>query len=303
MRSPPVFEFIGNWCGGLLYRHAACAGRMNMECLEEPRTETDGYGYGDFGFVWQEITNSAEQLAGQDGFLQCTLQHNVLSCSSPEEILATVLSNRLGNSSLPASALYRLFRDVLGTFPEVLEATTEDLLAVDERDPACPDFLHVLMHLKGFHAMQTYRVANKLWEQGRKEVAAGLQSQASLVFGVDIHPAAKIGSGIMLDHGVGVVIGETAVVEDQVSIMQNVTLGGTGKDMGDRHPKVRKGVLIGAGASILGNIEVGEQSKVAAGSVVLKDVPAYCTVAGVPAKVVRYHYVASSPACVMDQTI
>lgn len=163
--------------------------------------------------------------------------------------------------------------------------------------------MHVLMNLKGFQALQTYRVAHRLWLDGRKEVANWLSNLASLVFGPDIHPAARIGQAVMLDHGSGIVIGETAVIDDEVSILQNVTLGGTGKETGDRHPKIRRGVMIGAGAKILGNIEVGAYSKVAAGSVVLKPVPHRTTVAGVPATVVRIHRADEIPAAEMDQTI
>lgn len=161
-----------------------------------------------------------------------------------------------------------------------------DIQAVNERDSACCSLVTPLLYFKGFHALQAYRIAHWLWRQGRKPLALFLQNRISSVFAVDIHPAARIGKGIMFDHATGIVIGETAVVEDNVSIMQSVTLGGTGKEAGDRHPKVRKGVLISAGAKILGNIEVGECAKVGAGSVVLKDVPPRSTVAGVPARII-----------------
>jgi len=159
-----------------------------------------------------------------------------------------------------------------------------DLQAFRERDPACVRYSIPLLYFKGFHALQAYRVGHFLWQQGRSELALYLQSRVSEVFAVDIHPAAQIGSGILLDHATGLVIGETAVVGDHVSLLHEVTLGGTGKETGDRHPKIRSGVLIGAGAKILGNVEIGEGAKVAAGSMVLNDVPAHCTVAGVPAQ-------------------
>ena len=175
-------------------------------------------------------------------------------------------------------------------------------MAVSERDSACCSLVTPLLYFKGFHALQAYRVAHWLWQQGRNSLALFLQNRISAVFAVDIHPAARIGKGIMFDHATGIVIGETAVVEDMVSIMQSVTLGGTGKEAGDRHPKVRKGVLIGAGAKILGNITVGECAKVGAGSVVLKDVPARATVAGVPAQIIC-ETACNQPAREMDHLI
>lgn len=177
-----------------------------------------------------------------------------------------------------------------------------DIRAITERDPAATRFSEPLLYFKGFHALQTHRVAHWLWSEGRRELALFLQSRASEVFGVDIHPAARIGKGILVDHATGVVVGETAVVEDNVSILHEVTLGGTGKDCGDRHPKVRHGVLIGAGAKILGNVEVGEGAKIGAGSVVLEDVPAHATVAGVPAKVVGIAE-GDEPARTMDHRL
>jgi serine O-acetyltransferase len=162
-----------------------------------------------------------------------------------------------------------------------------DLSAVFERDPACRSYLDAFLFFKGFHALESHRIAHWLWNEGRKAMALFLQSRISQLFAVDIHPAASIGRGIMLDHATGIVIGETAVVEDDVSIMQDVTLGGTGKESGDRHPKIRRGVLLSLGAKVLGNIEIGEYSRVGAGSVVLKPVPPHCTAVGVPAKLVN----------------
>jgi len=168
--------------------------------------------------------------------------------------------------------------------PEIPAAAAEDLLAVRDRDPSITDLLTAFLYFKGYHAIQTHRVAHHLWRHGRQHAARFLQSRSSEVFGVDIHPAAKLGRRLMFDHGTAIVIGETAVVEDDVSMLHSVTLGGTGKEGGDRHPKIRRGVLIGAGAKILGNIEVGEGAKIGAGSVVLRAVEPYATVVGNPAQ-------------------
>jgi serine O-acetyltransferase len=180
-------------------------------------------------------------------------------------------------------------------------AARSDLAAVCERDPACHSPLEALLFFKGFHALQAYRLAHALLHQGRRALAHYLQSRMALIFGIDINPAARLGCGIMIDHGTGVVIGETAVVEDGVSMLQGVTLGGTGKDVGDRHPKIREGVMIGAGAGVFGNVEIGARAKIGAGSVVLKSVPAHCTAAGVPARLVGM-CANQEPARDMDQS-
>ena len=177
-----------------------------------------------------------------------------------------------------------------------------DIRAVADRDPACERFVDPILYFKGFHAIQTHRLANWLWKNGRKDFALYLQSVSSQVYQVDIHPRVSFGKGIFFDHATGIVVGETAMLEDDVSILQGVTLGGTGKEEGDRHPKIRHGVLIGAGAKVLGNIEIGNCSRVASGSVVLKDVPCKTTVAGVPAKVVGQAGCAE-PAISMDQIL
>ena len=181
-------------------------------------------------------------------------------------------------------------------------ALRRDLSAVQERDPAARSMIVPFLYFKGFHALQAHRAAHWFWLQGRTALALYLQSQVSEVFNVDIHPAARIGKGILMDHGTGVVIGETAVIGDDVSLLHEVTLGGTGKESGDRHPKVGRGVMIGAGAKILGNITIGEGSKIAAGSVVLSDVPAHSTVAGIPAKVVGRPKT-TTPSLLMDQAV
>jgi len=253
--------------------------------------------------IWGELRRSAQELAALEPFLRRQLEQLVLSQATPAAILAALLARRLACASLAEPELYALIGEVLAAHPEVVDEAAADLRAVTERDPACPGLLHVLLNLKGFAAIQIYRVAHRLWQQGRQALAFALSNQAAIVLCVDIHPAARIGRGVMFDHADGIVVGETAVIEDEVSILQGVTLGGTGKEHGDRHPKIRHGVMIGAGAKILGNIEIGEMSKVAAGSVVLKPVPAHCTVAGVPARVVRRHRDSSCPALEMDQAI
>lgn len=258
---------------------------------------------GEEGEIWHGIRDAAQAVARREPLLRGRVQSLVLAQPSPASIVAAVLARRVACDDLPEPALRELMEDVLREHPAIVAQVTDDLAAVRERDPACPDSLHVLLNLKGFHALQAYRIAHALWQAGRTELAFALSNQASAAFAVDIHPAARIGSGVMLDHGTGIVIGETAVVEDKVSILQNVTLGGTGKEHGDRHPKIREGVMIGAGAKILGNIEVGAMSKVAAGSVVLKPVPPHCTVAGVPARIVRHHRPDSCPSVEMDQTL
>lgn len=254
-------------------------------------------------FVWTEIRAAAEEVAQREPLLQARMRSLVLDQATPAAIVAAVLARRLASDDMPAQALREMMEGVLDAEPAIVSQVVNDLMAVRERDPACAGLLHVLLNLKGFQALQTYRISHALWRDGRQELAFAIANQASLVFAVDIHPAARIGSGVMFDHGTGIVIGETAVVEDHVSVLQNVTLGGTGKEHGDRHPKIRTGVMIGAGAKILGNIEVGAMSKVAAGSVVLRNVPPHCTVAGVPARIVRHHRDDSCPSDEMDQSI
>ena len=257
----------------------------------------------DVGDVWDVIRQEAVLLADREPILRMPLNAQILAARTNAEIVANILAARLSATGITPSDLAALFADIFTRHETILPATEADLVAVRTRDPACTTHLHALLNLKGFHALQTHRVAHALWLEDRREIASWLSNLASLVFGPDIHPAAKIGASIMLDHGSGIVIGETAVIEDEVSILQGVTLGGTGKQTGDRHPKIRHGVMIGAGAKILGNIEVGAFSKIAAGSVVVKPVPAHCTVAGVPAAVVRIHRADEIPAETMDQNI
>jgi len=197
------------------------------------------------------------------------------------------ISVRLESGTVGLDLLVETWARALAASPEIGRALRADIAAVVERDPACERFIEPFLYFKGFHAIQTHRLAHWLWNNDQRDFALYLQSRSSDVFQTDIHPAARFGQGIFLDHATGLVVGATAVVEDDVSLLQNVTLGGTGKETGDRHPKVGKGVVIGAGAKILGNIEIGANSRVAAGSVVLRPVVANATVAGVPAKVIK----------------
>ncbi|MCM5678135.1 serine O-acetyltransferase [Schlegelella sp. S2-27] len=250
--------------------------------------------------VWQRVHEEAHELMATEPLLRRRLQR-LLDAGSANRMLALVLSRRLADDDLPEAGLHALMLDVLADDAGLVEMAAHDLAAVTSRDPACPGALHVLLNLKGFHALQAHRVAHRLWLHERRDLAHALSGAVAARLSIDIHPAARIGSAVMLDHASGIVIGETAVVDDEVSILQGVTLGGTGKEHGDRHPKVRRGVMIGAGAKVLGNIEIGAMSKVAAGSVVLEAVPPHCTVAGVPARVVRRHGEGHVPACEMDQ--
>jgi serine O-acetyltransferase len=232
------------------------------------------------------------------GFVHATiLQHDRL-----EQALSYHLARKLGSDDLSPLAIREIFDAAIAADASLGQAVRADLSAVFERDPACHSYLDAFLFYKGFHALECYRVAHWLWQQGREAMALFFQSRISQLFAVDVHPAAKIGRGIMFDHATGIVIGETAVVEDDVSIMQDVTLGGTGKESGDRHPKIRRGVLLSLGAKILGNIEVGEYSRVGAGSVVLKSIPPHCTAVGVPAKLVNCDC-GENPSQTMDHYI
>ncbi len=234
--------------------------------------------------MWAAIRAEAEADAAAEPLLSSFLYATILSHSSFDRALASVLSNRLACAQLLATQLAELCNEVLDGDEGVRLAARCDVAATRARDPACRTHADCLLYFKGYHAIQAHRIAHALWLKGKTLLAFALQSRISEVFAVDIHPAARIGRGILLDHGTGVVIGETAVVGDRVSILQGVTLGGTGKETGDRHPKIGQGVLIGAHACILGNITVGEGAMIAAGSLVLKPVPAHAMVAGSPAK-------------------
>ena len=251
--------------------------------------------------VWDDIVAQAEQTAREEPAIAGYLHAAVLNYDRLEEALSFHLAQKLGSTAMPSLALQTLLRSAYDEDPSIGDAARADLTAVLERDPACHSRLEPLLYFKGFHGLQSHRVAHWLWNHDRKAIAFFLQNRVSEAFGMDIHPAARIGQGIMIDHGTGVVIGETTVIEDDVSLLQNVTLGGTGKESGDRHPKVRRGALICAGAKVLGNIEIGECSKVGAASVVLHDVPARCTAVGVPARIVGD--CCEEPARSMDQSL
>lgn len=236
--------------------------------------------------LWHTIRAEVEAAAREEPMLASFLHLTVLRHDSLAHVLAFHLSSKLSSSTMDARALYETFLHVLQHHPNITRAVESDITACYERDPACDAYSLPLLYFKGFHAIQTHRINHALWRQERKTLAYFLQNRASEVFGVDIHPAARFGQGIMIDHGTGVVIGETAVLGNDISILHGVTLGGSGKEGGDRHPKIGDGVMIGANASVLGNIRVNECAKIGAGSVVVAEVPAYSTVVGVPARVV-----------------
>lgn len=252
-------------------------------------------------FVWNNIKVEACLLADCEPMLASFFHATLLTHENLGGALSYMLANKLNNPIMPAIAIREAVEEAYSADPGMIFSAARDIHVVRLRDPAVNKYSTPLLYLKGFHALQAYRIGHWLWYQDRQELAVYFQNQISVSFGVDIHPAARIGCGIMLDHATGIVIGETAVVEDDVSILQSVTLGGTGKTSGDRHPKIREGVMIGAGATILGNIEVGRGSKIGAGSVVLCAVPPHTTVAGVPARIVGRPE-SDRPAEEMDQS-
>ena len=252
--------------------------------------------------VWAALqANAREIVAGEPG-LASMLMANVLNHDSFEAALAHRLAERLGDADVSADLVRQAFQDALMFRPEIGQEARADLAATLERDPATHRAIVPFLYFKGYQAIQTHRFASALWQMGRKDFALFIQSRSSQVFQVDINPNARIGRGIMLDHATGFVVGETAVIGDHVSILQGVTLGGTGKADEDRHPKIGNGVLIGAGAIILGNIKIGDCARIGAGSVVVKEVPPRVTVVGVPARIVG-EAGAAQPASVMDQVV
>jgi serine O-acetyltransferase len=252
--------------------------------------------------VWTTLRSEAEAVVAHEPAMAGFIYSYVLNHARLEDSVAHRISDRLDGHAFDGDIIRRAFAEMLSARPDFPIEVRADLVAVYDRDPACKRFIEPVLHFKGFHAIQTHRLAHWLNGCGRRDFALYLQSRASEVFQVDINPAVPMGKGIFIDHATGVVVGETAVIEDDVSILQNVTLGGTGKELGDRHPKIRRGVLVGAGAEILGNIEIGRCSRIAAGSVVLQPVPPNTTVAGVPARVVGRAGCAE-PSRTMDQML
>lgn len=252
--------------------------------------------------IWLRIRREASEDAAREPMLASFLHAVVLNHRRLEDALSFLLASKLGSANVPALTLRDLIDETFAAEPALGVAIRSDLEAVVTRDPACRGYSVPLLYFKGFHAIQAYRVAHHCWITERRALALYLQSRISEAFAVDIHPGARIGKGIFFDHATSIVIGETTVIEDDFSMLHEVTLGGTGKAGGDRHPKIRRGVLIGAGAKVLGNVVIGEGAKIGAGSVVLQDVPPHTTVAGVPAKPVGYPAHAL-PALEMDQEL
>jgi serine O-acetyltransferase len=252
--------------------------------------------------IWDSMREEARTAAEQDPLLAAFLYSTIINHRSLEECVIYRICERLDHPDMQAILLRQTFEEMLTDWPEWGSILRVDIQAIYDRDPACLRFMEPVLYFKGFHALQTHRLAHWLYNRGRRDFALYLQSRSSSVFQTDINPAARIGKGIFLDHATGLVVGETAVIGDNVSILHGVTLGGTGKEGSDRHPKIAHGVLIGAGAKILGNIQIGHCSRIAAGSVVLKEVPAKTTVAGVPAKVVG-EAGCSEPSRSMDQLL
>jgi serine O-acetyltransferase len=252
--------------------------------------------------VWARIRREAEVVVRQEPELSSFIYSSVLHHDSLEQVVVHRIAQRLDHSDVSGELIRQAYWDALEDTPTLGDIFRADIVATYDRDPATNRLIEPVLYYKGFHSIQTHRLAHWLWGKGRKDFAYYLQSRASAVFNCDIHPAARIGRGIFLDHASGLVVGETAAIDDDVSMLHDVTLGGTGNEAGDRHPKIGRGVMIGAGAKILGNIEVGHCARIAAGSVVVKPVPHNKTVAGVPAKVIGESGCAE-PSRTMDQML
>lgn len=252
--------------------------------------------------IWKTVRDEARAIVEHDPVLATFIHSTVLYQKRLEDAVIARIADRLHSRELPDDVVRQMFEAMLDDWPEWSNILRIDIAAVYDRDPACERYIEPILYFKGFHAIQTHRLAHWCWNRGRKDFALYLQSRASQVFQTDINPAARLGKGIFLDHATGLVVGATAVIGDNVSILHGVTLGGTGKESGDRHPKIGSGVLLGAGATVLGNIAVGNCSRVAAGSLVVKAVPPNVTVAGVPARVVGFAGCAE-PSRVMDQIL
>lgn len=251
---------------------------------------------------WRQLREAAEQAARDEPRLSSLMSATILSHDDLASALSYQIARKLGDAELGPMSVREVCAQAFAADPAIVTAAEADLQAVEERDPAIKSLLQPFLYFKGFQAIQAHRVSHWLWTQGRETLAFHFQSRMSELFQVDIHPAAQLGAGLFFDHGTGIVIGETAVVGDEVSMLHAVTLGGTGAERGDRHPKIGRGVLLGAGAKVLGNIAIGEYAKIASGSVVLKPVPAHCTAAGVPARLVNCP-TGEQPARTMDHTL
>ena len=251
---------------------------------------------------WRQLREAAEQAARDEPRLSSLMNATVLSHDDLASALSYQIARKLGDAELGPMSVREVCAQAFAANPAIVAAAEADLQAVEERDPAIKSLLQPFLYFKGFQAIQAHRVSHWLWTQGRETLAFHFQSRMSELFQVDIHPAAQLGAGLFFDHGTGIVIGETAVVGDEVSMLHAVTLGGTGAERGDRHPKIGRGVLLGAGAKVLGNIAIGDYAKIASGSVVLKPVPAHCTAAGVPARLVNCP-TGEQPARTMDHTL
>jgi serine O-acetyltransferase len=252
--------------------HASISSIRNPECIQDN--------------VWKSILDEAKKACQAQPFMSSFFHCNIISHASFHHAISYYLASRLASSTLSAMSWQSVFHEAFEDEPELIAQMLNDLLAHFNRDAACDEYIVPLLYYKGFHALQSYRIAHWLWRKDRKMLALYLQHRISRLFDVDIHPAAKLGSGIMLDHATGIVIGETSMVADDVSILHGVTIGGSGSTKCSRHPKISQGVLLSAGAILLGDITVGVGAKVGSGSLVLGDVGPHVTVAGVPAKVV-----------------
>jgi serine O-acetyltransferase len=252
--------------------------------------------------VWSALRDEAQAAARTEPALASLMHSVILSHGDLAAALSFLLGSKIGDAAVGHMTVRELCTEAYAADPSIVAAAEADLVAVIERDAAARGYLQAFLFYKGFQSLQTHRVSHHLWKRGRETLALFLQSRMSELFQVDIHPAARIGSGVFIDHATGVVIGETATVGDDVSMLHGVTLGGTGAQRGDRHPKIGRGVLLGAGAKVLGNITVGDHAKIASGSVVLKAVPAHCTAAGVPARLVKCP-TCEEPSKSMDHTM
>ena len=252
--------------------------------------------------VWDRLRDEAKNAVVVEPAIGGFIHTNILEHASFEDALAHRVASKLASVEISGQALRDICNKAIFAEPQLANAARADVMAVVDRDPACNRYMQPLLYFKGFLSVQAHRIANWLWINEQKDMAYFFQMRTSEVFGIDIHPAAKIGKGLMIDHAHSIVIGETSVVGDNVSMLHSVTLGGTGKDDEDRHPKIGDGVMIGAGAKVLGNIKVGGCCRIAAGSVVLQEIPPKKTVAGVPAKIVG-EAGCSTPSIKMDQIL